>query len=362
VNKNFKIAGVNFDHMHMGDLLRKAMAHGDVEIVGVSDEQPERAMRVLDQIGLSRSLFDVDYEAMLKRTAPDLVLLCPATAGHAEWTERVAPCGAHVLVEKPFASSLTDADRMIEALRKTGKQLIINWPLRWYPSHVTAKRLLDEGAIGELIQVHYYDGNRGPLRHVADKVTVPEAIANTYKAKSWWYQKDSGGGSMLDYLGYGTTLGTWFMNGRAPVEVTSMVDTPDGLEVDEQSITICRYDIRNSGLSKFETRWGTFTDPWTLQPQPKCGFVLVGRTGTISSYDYEPTIRVQTREHEAGVEVSVDELKPPFDEPIGYVVHCLRNGKAVEGPLSPKIARIGQQIVDTARASASQKKTVPLIG
>jgi glucose-fructose oxidoreductase len=64
--------------------------------------------------------------------------------------------------------------------------------------------------------------------------------------------------------------------------------------VDQHSITIVRYDIANSGLSKFETRWGTFTDPWTNQPQPKCGFVLVGRNGTISTYDYEKQIRVQT--------------------------------------------------------------------
>ena len=220
---------------------------------------------------------------------------------------------------------------------RPASSLIINWPLRWVAAHVTAKRLIDEGAIGQMLQVHYYDGNRGPLRHVADKVAVPEEIANSYKAQSWWYQKDSGGGSMLDYLGYGTTLGTWYMNGLPPVEVTAMVDKPAGLEVDEHSITICRYDIPNSGLSKFETRWGTFSDPWINQPQPRCGFVLVGREGTISSYDYGKTIRLQTRQQEAGVEVTVDELKPPFDNPINYVVDCLEMGREVEGPLSPKI-------------------------
>ena len=53
---------------------------------------------------------------------------------------------------------------------KPGQKLAINWPLAWYRSHNTAKRLLDEGRIGDLIEVHYYDGNRGPLYHVADKV------------------------------------------------------------------------------------------------------------------------------------------------------------------------------------------------
>ena len=97
-------------------------------------------------------------------------MICPSSATHADWTELVAPFGAHVLVEKPFAANLEQADRMIAALKATGKQLIINWPLRWYPCHITAKRLIDEDVIGELEEVHYYDGNRGPLSHIADKV------------------------------------------------------------------------------------------------------------------------------------------------------------------------------------------------
>ena len=132
--------------------------------------------------------------------------------------------------------------------------------------------------------MHFYDGNRGPLYHLADKVEVSPEEVERQKPTSWWYKKASGGGSLLDYLGYGVTLGTWFMNGEAPIEVTSVVDETPGIEVDQHSVTVCRY---RRGLSKFETRWGTFTDPWTQQPQPKCGFVLVGTDGTISSYDYD---------------------------------------------------------------------------
>ena len=69
--------------------------------------------------------------------------------------------------------------------------------------------------IGELIEVHYYDGNRGPLFHVADKAETDEAFRQR-KNESWFYQKPEGGGSLMDYLGYGVTLGTWFLEGRAP--------------------------------------------------------------------------------------------------------------------------------------------------
>jgi glucose-fructose oxidoreductase len=128
--------------------------------------------------------------------------------------------------------------------------------------------------------------------------------------------------------------------------------------VDEHSVTVARYA---SGLSKFETRWGTFSDPWVHQPQPRCGFVLKGEDGTISSYDYQPTIRVQTRANVAGEDIAVDRLEAPLEDPIQYFVHCIREGKALEGPLSPKVSRIGQQIVDTAVLSARLRKTVKLV-
>jgi predicted dehydrogenase len=304
----WKIAGINFDHFHMGDLLRMAHNHPRAEIVGISDEDPARMQTAASNFSIPSERQFTDYRECLERTQPDIVILCPATARHAEYVEKVAPFGVHLLVEKPFAASLADADRMIRAVEATGKTLVINWPLVWSAGHQTAKRLIDEGAIGDVIEVHHYGGNRGPLYHTADKIEVSDAEVRRQKPASWWYRQETGGGSLLDYLGYGVTLGTWYLGGRAPLEVTCVVDEPAGLEVDEHSVTVARYEF---GLSKFETRWGTFTDPWTHQTQPKCGFVIAGTAGTVSAYDYEPTVRVQTRAKPEGADLPVDELQPP---------------------------------------------------
>ncbi len=341
----------------MGDLLRQCHEHPDVEIAGICDRHMERMAPGIANFAIPAQQVFTDYRECLEKTQPDIVILCPSTASHAEWVCKVAPYDVHVLLEKPFAADLAAADSMIEAMAKTGRQFIINWPLRWYPCHVTAKRLVEEGLIGELNEVHYYDGNRGPLFHVADKVET-DAEFRLRKGESWFYQQAEGGGSLLDYLGYGVTLGTWFLDGLAPLEVTAVVDEPVGLEVDEHSITICKYPF---GLSKFETRWGTFTDPWTLQPQPKCGFVLKGSEGTISSYDYEETVRVQTRARPEGYDQPVDLLVPPNQNVVQYFINCLQTGQSPEGPLSPAICRIGQQIVDSAMLSAKEKRSVPLL-
>ena len=358
MSDRLKIAGINFDHFHMGDLLRMAHEHRDVELVGICDETPARMQAACEAFEIADDKVFTDYRRLLEATEPDLAILCPAASTHGEWVERVAPFGCDILIEKPFAASLSEADRMIAACQASGSRLAINWPLAWMPCHRTAKRYVDEGHIGDVLEVHYYGGNRGPLCHGADKIERTPAEIAKEKSESWFYKKSQGGGSLLDYLGYGTTLGTWFMDGRRPLEITTMVDAEEGLEVDEHSITIAKYE---TGLSKFETRWGAYTDPWTNQPQPKTGFVLVGTRGTIASYDYDNRIHWQNEWCPAGEWEEADTLVAPFQNPVQYMVDVIRNDKPIEGPLSIEISRIGQQIVDAAVLSASQRKTVGLV-
>lgn len=356
--RKWRVVGVSFEHMHMGDLLREVHEHANAEIAGVCDENEASMADAIANFAIPPERVFTDVARCVLKTRPDLAILCPATARHADAVEEVAALSVDILIEKPFAASLHHADRILAAVKKSGVRLAVNWPLRWYPPHVTMKRLIDDGLIGDPIEVHFYDGNRGPLYHRADKVVVSDEEVTREKPTSWWYSKAAGGGSLLDYLGYGATLGTWFMNGEAPIEVTAVADQPEGLEVDEHSITICRYA---RGLSKLETRWGTFTDPWTAQPQPKCGFVVVGSEGTISSYDFEPHVVVQTRANPAAHHIPVDELKAPFRHPVEYVLHCKEHGLRFEGPLDPALCRTAQRIVDTAALSARERRTLALL-
>lgn len=354
--RTWRIAGINFDHFHMGDLLRMAVEHPQVEVVGISDEQPARMEEAIRKLGVRRDQAFTDHRACLEKTKPDIVILCPAASKHGEWVKKVAPYGAHLMVEKPFAASLKEADAMVRAMPKD-RTLMINWPLQWVRSHRKAYELVAAGHIGDVLNVWHFGGNRGPLWHGADKDEKTPAQVAAEKPHSWFYQKKHGGGSLLDYLGYGTTLGTWFQGGRRPLDVTAVADRPPGLEVDEHSIVVARYA---HGLSKFETRWGTFTDPWTLQPQPQCGFVIAGTEGTISSGDYDAFVTVQTRRRPKAHAIAAPEPKKPHCNPVQYLIHCLDNGEPLQGPVSLPISRIGQEIVDAAARSAASGRTVKL--
>ncbi|MEM6897202.1 MAG: Gfo/Idh/MocA family oxidoreductase [Pseudomonadota bacterium] len=354
----FRIAGISFDHMHMGDLLRMVHENPEAEIAALYDPDRAEMQEAVKKFSVPEERIFTDLDALLAAGSYDMALLCSATADHAIMTERLAPHGMHIFVEKPFAASADDARRMMAAMESTGKQLAINWPLRWVESHVTAKRLIDEGMIGALREVHFYDGNRGPLWHGADKEEVTPEEVERQKPDAWWYKKASGGGSLLDYLGYGATLGTWYMGGRAPLEVTCTVDDTPGIEVDQHAVAVLRYE---TGLSRMETRWGTFTDPWTTQPQPTCGFTFVGSDGTIASPDYANHVSVQTRDHPERRDIPVDPLPEGETNGIDYVLGCLKRGAAPGGPLDPALCLTAQRIVDTAAKSAAEKRTLELL-
>ena len=352
----YRVAGVAFDHMHIGDQIKVAQDHPDCEVTGVFDTDKARMDAVCDDLGVPAELRHLDLDAMLAAATPDIVFVCSPTDQHLDYVRRLAPLGVMIVLEKPLSTSYEDGLAMREAIAGTGSEVYVNWPLEWYPAHRMTAKVIREGLIGDVTEVHYYDGNRGPLGHAHGKKTLVLGATPEEKNGNWWYDPASGGAT-YDYLGYGTTLGTWYRAGEMPTRVTGMSYVPEGLFVDEQSVTIAEFA---GGLSTYRTRWGTFTDPWTTQPQPFCGFVVVGTAGTIVSRDFATTLSVQTHDHPDVHEIPVDEATPVTRNALSYLLDCRASGTTPDGPCTLEIALAGQRIVDAARASMAAGKVVAL--
>src|SRR5882672_7773246 len=88
----------------------------EAELVGVYDRSRERAARVVAQFG--GRVFETP-EAML--AACEAISVATPTVGHLEATERSLAAGCHVLVEKPMAVTVAEADAMITAAERAGR-------------------------------------------------------------------------------------------------------------------------------------------------------------------------------------------------------------------------------------------------
>jgi glucose-fructose oxidoreductase len=342
----YRFVGANFDQMHMETNLEWVVDHPDAELVGICDEDPSTSTgslpRAAENLGVPESDRYDDVEAMLEATDPDVAILCPMNSKHPEYVERAAAYDVHVAIEKPLAASLADADRMLEATSGTGNLFAVNWPVTWSPVKHTVKRLVEEGTIGEIVETQVYGGNAG---------APPEG--------SWFYRPECGGGSLLDYLGYGATFATWFRGGELPESVTTETFVPADLEVDTQSTSVARYE---DGLGTFGTSWNTFTHPWEIEPQPAKGYDLVGTRGTISTRTRGEEIFVQTEARPEGFAVEPDDLDPAYADLVSYLVHCLDEGVEPEGPTDPEFCRAAQRVIETARRSAERGERVELVG
>ena len=127
-----------------------------LEIVAVCDQDPWRAREVA---GLTRGAQAYgDLEAMLQRAHPNVVHILTPPATHASLAIQAIQAGCHVLVEKPMALNIQEADRMIEAAQAHGVKLSTNHNYLFNPCILRACQLVKHGTIGQVIYVEGYYG------------------------------------------------------------------------------------------------------------------------------------------------------------------------------------------------------------
>jgi predicted dehydrogenase len=139
--------GANVFSMHA----RAFKAHAaEIEVVGVADINLAAAERRAEEFG---SPYFSDHRELLAKTRPDAVAVLTPHPFHAAIAIDCMQSGAHVLVEKPIAVQVAEADRMIDAARKTRRLLAVNLQHRTRPEIRAAKRLISENRLGEIQRV-----------------------------------------------------------------------------------------------------------------------------------------------------------------------------------------------------------------
>lgn len=95
-----------------------------------------------------------DFATMLSSTKPDGVIVSTPTEVHLEPTVAALEAGAHVLVEKPIAATVAEADEIVGKSAETGRHVLVGHHRRYYPVQARAREIVESGDIGRLITVH----------------------------------------------------------------------------------------------------------------------------------------------------------------------------------------------------------------
>jgi predicted dehydrogenase/nucleoside-diphosphate-sugar epimerase len=141
-----------------------------LEICAVCDRDKWRAQDIADLVGSANAYGDL--ASLLKRENPAAAHILTPPQTHAELAIQAMEAGCHVLVEKPMALSVQQADRMIASARENQVKLCANHNYLFKPSVLKASRLVESNAIGQIVYVHSYyalSGEGGSYSHSAGR-------------------------------------------------------------------------------------------------------------------------------------------------------------------------------------------------
>lgn len=170
---------VSFAHLHAEGYVENIRAIPNTELVGAADEDTARGEHFAHALGVR--LWPTDEDLLAQRL--DGVIVCTENARHRAAVEMAARARVHVLCEKPLATTLADADAMLEACWKAGVQLMVAFPMRFSAPMLEVRRALDEGRLGEISCCTSTNQGQNPRRH-----------------RDWFVDKRlAGGGAVMDH-------------------------------------------------------------------------------------------------------------------------------------------------------------------
>jgi len=190
-------------------------------VVGVCDVHADRARARADEFGVPASFGSADE---LLAHGVDVVTVCTPHPSHEDVVLKAAAAGVHVICEKPIATDIASARRMIEACDEAGVRLGVFFQRRFWPAAQKIRAALDNGTLGEPIL-----GQCSVLLH-----RKPE-----YYSKDAWrgtWVNDGGGVLMTQAVHYIDML-QWFMGPVA--EVTGRINTfkhGENIEVEDSAV------------------------------------------------------------------------------------------------------------------------------
>ena len=251
---NFALVGCGRISKRHSELLCENQIRG-AQLVAVCDKIVSKAQVIADKYSIP--VYSCLHD-MMKTEKIDVVVVLTESGLHAQHTIELAPYGAHVVVEKPMALTLDDADAMIEACDKHGVKLFVVKQNRFNVPIVQLRKALDQGRFGKLIM--------GTIRV---RWCRQQAY---YDQDSWRGTWAYDGGVLTNQASHHVDLLEWMMGDVESVFAKSKHALAD-IEAEDTAIVILKF--RNGALGVIEATTA-------IRPKDLEGSIsILGETGSV---------------------------------------------------------------------------------
>ncbi len=339
MSEKLRIGVLGLSHDHVWGEADAVVACDETELVAAADPIDALTGRFTETYGCP---VYGSVESLLENEALDAAYVFGSNLQGADFAMQAMERGLPVLIEKPLAANLDDANRMVRLSRERNVPLVVNWPFAWWPPLQKAMQMALDGELGDLREVTYRAAHCGP-----------EALGCSEYFCDWLFDEEqNGAGAMMDYCCYGAVLAAALMG--MPESVTGLArgQVKDFLKVEDSGVMVMKYPHGIATATASWTQIGNLTSYHTA---------IYGSKGTLW---VEPLadgkLYWATKDNPDGVEVDVPPLDPALQNSARHFVEIVRRGAATTTLCRPDFSRDAQEILEAGMRSVQKGARIAL--
>lgn len=215
----------------------EAAINNNLDIVGICDIVPEHMEILLQKLGLEDNPVKryTDYKEMLETEKPELVAIATESGKHAKIALDCLEYGANLIIEKPIALSLEDADKIIAKSKEKGLVVCANHQNRFNKSIQKIRQAVEDGSFGKMMYgTAHIRWNRGP---------------DYYTQAPWRGTWEQDGGALMNQCIHNIDLLRWMM-GDEVTEVCAYTDNlnHDYIQAEDLGIAVVKFKNGSYGI------------------------------------------------------------------------------------------------------------------
>jgi UDP-N-acetylglucosamine 3-dehydrogenase len=302
----------------------------EVEVVGVADGRMEAAVSGAKMVGARPY---ASYEELVAAEDVEVVDVCLPTAFHKDLALRAAGEGRHVILEKPIARTIEDAQEILEAFTGDGPRLFVGHVVRFFPEYVRIKEKIDAGDLGTVGVVR--TSRRSPF---------------LLGWNDWYADWRVSGGVLLDLVIHDFDFLRWALGEVERVYARGML----GREYNRLDYVLVTLRFESGAIAHVEGHWG-YPGPFNYSIE------VAGSSALLTVDSTEPASLELVGEAPAQGEVpDLASGKSTYQKELEHFVHCIESGE--ESIVRPQDACEALRIGLAATESVLTGKPVTLGG